>query len=150
MGNFLTACCQPKDRKGKDNLSVSISIGDCSDPIKDIKDNGASDHKPVNLLATVAQLDNGSSSSEEDQDTVDRDELIKESDDDDDDTTSEEEDSTEEQKNKDDGDTVMVGNGSFSPGDHEASDKDSEEVNEPVTQIEMETRDISEDTAVTW
>ena len=59
MGNFLAACCQPSgkeknstyivtgennnphtpftDRKGKDNLSVSISIGDCSDPIKDVK-----------------------------------------------------------------------------------------------------------------
>ena len=42
----------------------------------------------------------------------------------------------------------MVEIGSFSPGDHEASDKDSEEVNEPVTQIEMETSDISEDSPV--
>merc|ERR1711874_781394 len=100
MGNFLTACCQPSDREGKDNLSVSISIGECSEPIKDIKDIGASDHKPVNLLATVAQLDNGSSSSEEEQDPGDKDELVKESDgdDDDNDTTSEEEDSTYEQK----------------------------------------------------
>jgi len=146
MGNFLTACCQPSDREGKDNLSVSISIGECSEPIKDIKDIGASDHKPVNLLATVAQLDNGSSSSEEEQDPGDKDELVKESDDDDKNTTSEEEDSTYEQKNKDES-SVMVENGSFSPGDHEASDKDSEEVNEPVTQIEMETRDIAEDTA---
>ena len=185
MGNFLTACCQPSgkelptptsiltiikqpftDREGKDNLSVSISIGECSEPIKDVKGKkewylalqnviilrilfleiGAADHKPVNLLATVAQLDNGSSSSEEEQDPGDKDELVKESDDDDKNTTSEEEDSTYEQKNKDES-SVMVENGSFSPGDHEASDKDSEEVNEPVTQIEMETRDIGEDTA---
>ena len=63
--------------------------------------------------------------------------------------TSEEEDSTEEQKNKDES-SVMVGNGSFSPSDHEVSDKDSEEVNEPVTQIEMETRESLDDTAVIY
>ena len=61
-------------------------------------------------------------------------------------TTSEEE-FTEEQKNRDEC-SVMVENGSFSPSDHEASDKDSEEVSEPVTQIEMETSDILDDTAV--
>ena len=87
----------------------------------------------------MAQLDNESFSSEEEQETVDRDEVFKESDADDTTNTSEEEDSTEEQKNKDES-SVMVGNGSFSPSDHEVSDKDSEEVNEPVTQIEMETR----------
>ena len=92
----------------------------------------------------MAQLDNVSSSSEEEQETVDKEDVIKESDDCD--TTSEEE-STEEQKNKDEC-SVMVENGSFSPSDHEASDKDSEEVSEPVTQIEMETSDILEDTAV--
>merc|ERR1712062_681218 len=147
MGNFLTDCCQPSGSKGKDNLSVSISSGDCSDPIKDIKETEPSEPKPVSLLATVAQLDSSSSSSEEEQEPVDKDDVIKESDEDDGDTTSEENDSTEEQKNRDES-SVMVGNGSFSPGDHEASDKDSEEVNEPVTQIEMETRDISEDNAV--
>ena len=94
----------------------------------------------------MAQLDNVSSSSEEEQETVDKEDVINESDGGDGDTTSEEE-STEEQKNRDEC-SVMVENGSFSPSDHEASDKDSEEVSEPVTQIEMETSDILEDTAV--
>ena len=78
---------------------------------------------------------------------MEKDDVIEESDGDDDDDSSEEDDSTEEQKNKDES-SVMVEIGSFSPGDHEASDKDSEEVNEPVTQIEMETSDISEDSPV--
>ena len=112
-------------------------------------ENGPPDHQQVNLLATVAQLDNGSFSSEEEPETVDKEEVLKESDADGTTNTSEEEeeDSTEEQKNKDES-SVMVGNGSFSPSDHEVSDKDSEEVNEPVTQIEMETRDISD--VVAW
>ena len=103
-------------------------------------ENGPSDHKPVNLLATVAQLDNVSSSSEEEQETVDKDDVIKESDGGDDD--GDDDDASEEQKNKDES-SVMVEIGSFAPGDHEASDKDSEEVNEPLTQIEMETSDSS-------
>ena len=98
----------------------------------------------------MAQLDNGSFSSEEEPETMEKDEVFKESDADGTTNTSEEEeleDSTEEQKNKDES-SVMVGNGSFSPRDHEVSDKDNEEVNEPVTQIEMETRDISD--VVAW
>ena len=47
------------------------------------------------------------------------------------------EDSHEEQKNKDES-SVMVKNGSFAPSEIETSDKDNEEVNEPVTQIELE------------
>ena len=111
-------------------------------------ENGLPDHQQVNLLATVAQLDNGSFSSEEEPETVDKDEVFKESDADGTNTSEEEvEDSSEEQKNRDES-SVMVGNGSFSPRDHEVSDKDSEEVNEPVTQIEMETRDISD--VIAW
>ena len=112
-------------------------------------ENGPSDHQQVNLLATVAKLDNESFSSEEEQETADKEGVFKESDADDSTNTSEEEDSTEEQKNKDES-SVMVGNGSFSPGDQEVSDKDSEEVNEPVTQIEMETRESLDDTAVIY
>ena len=112
-------------------------------------ENGPSDHQQVNLLATVAKLDNESFSSEEEQETADNEEVFKESDADDSTNTSEEGDSTEEQKNKDES-SVMVGNGSFSPGDQEVSDKDSEKVNEPVTQIELETRESLDDTAVIY
>lgn len=97
----------------------------------------------------MAKLDNESFSSEEEQETADKEGVFKESDADDSTNTSEEEEDTEEQKNKDES-SVMVGNGSFSPGDHEVSDKDSEEVNEPVTQIEMETRESLDDTAVIY
>ena len=51
--------------------------------------------------------------------------------------TASQEDSHEEQKNKDES-SVMVKNGSFAPSENETSDKDNEEVNEPVTQIELE------------
>ena len=101
-------------------------------------ENGPSDHQQVNLLATVAKLDNESFSSEEEQETVDKDDVIAQSDGGDDD----DDDASEEQKNKDES-SVMVEIGSFAPGDHEASDKDSEEVDEPLTQIEMETSDSS-------
>ena len=97
----------------------------------------------------MAKLDNESFSSEEEQETADNEEVFKESDADCSTNTSEEGDSTEEQKNKDES-SVMVGNGSFSPGDQEVSDKDSEEVNEPVTQIELETRESLDDTAVIY
>ena len=97
----------------------------------------------------MAKLDNESFSSEEEQETADNEEVFKESDADDSTNTSEEEEDTEEQKNKDES-SVMVGNGSFSPGDQEVSDKDSEEVNEPVTQIELETRESLDDTAVIY
>ena len=83
----------------------------------------------------VGQLDKESSSSSSDQETdgetEDTQDVSHQSD------TASQEDSHEEQKNKDES-SVMVKNGSFAPSENETSDKDNEEVNEPVTQIELE------------
>ena len=49
-------------------------------------------------------------------------------------------DSTEEQKNKDES-SVMVKNGSYAPSENEASDKDNEETDENLTQIEAGAND---------
>ena len=83
----------------------------------------------------VGQLDKESSTSSSDQETEgeteDTQDVSQQSD------TASQEDSHEEQKNKDES-SVMVKNGSFAPSENETSDKDNEEVNEPVTQIELE------------
>ena len=83
----------------------------------------------------VGQLEkessSSSSSSSSDQETEDTQDVSHQSD------TACQEDSHEEQKNKDES-SVMVKNGSFAPSEIETSDKDNEEVNEPVTQIELE------------
>ena len=79
----------------------------------------------------VGQLEKESSSSSSDQETEDTQDVSHQSD------TASQEDSHEEQKNKDES-SVMVKNGSFAPSENETSDKDNEEVNEPVTQIELE------------
>ena len=49
-------------------------------------------------------------------------------------------DSTEEQKNKDES-SVMVKNGSYAPSENEASDKDNEEFDETLTQVEAGAND---------
>lgn len=89
----------------------------------------------------VGQLDKESSISSSSSDQETEGETERETEDTQDvsqqsDTVSQE-DSHEEQKNKDES-SVMVKNGSFAPSENETSDKDNEEVNEPVTQIELE------------
>merc|ERR1712173_101358 len=129
MGNYVAACCQPADRKETDKLSIS-SEGSSEQIKHSIAENiKHSSDINSNMTPTVAQFDIESSSSEEEEET-EHDNLKQSV------NMSEEDESNEDQKNKDES-SVMVKNSSFSPAENEASDKDNEEVNEPVTQIEM-------------
>jgi len=122
-------------------LSVIDSSEGSAGYINEIKENQIDRLSPnvnPNLPVTVGKLDDASTSShseeEEEEEEEDTKDAIKQSDA----SIGEEDGSTDEQKNKDES-SVMVENGSFSPTENDAIDKDNEEVNEPVTQIEMET-----------
>merc|ERR1711953_242253 len=132
MGNILAACCSPLGREEKDKLSVSSEPQHSSHLTEAVKENQIGQQTQI-FSPLVGQLEKESSStsSSSDQETEDTQDVSHQSD------TASQEDSHEEQKNKDES-SVMVKNGSFAPSEIETSDKDNEEVNEPVTQIELE------------
>merc|ERR1712062_268428 len=138
MGNILAACCSPSGREEKDKLSVSSEPQHSSHLPEAVKENQIGQQTQI-FSPLVGQLDKESFSSSWDQETdgetegetEDTQDVSHQSD------TACQEDSHEEQKNKDES-SVMVKNGSFTPSENETSDKDNEEVNEPVTQIELE------------